>query len=132
MTGARGAVVACFGTRRAGQPTAADQLKAATDAGAVAVMRVDDMGFTIEPPRWPLAYARTVVPADGPPKARSIPSLRIAAAAFTDIVGTSSRDGADLLAGPVAARVDDEPAFALPESPARAAAAAREGLLRRR
>ncbi len=41
-------------------------------------------------------------------------------------------DGADLLAGPVAARVDDEPAFELPVSPARAAAAAREGLLRRR
>ncbi len=41
-------------------------------------------------------------------------------------------DGADLLAGPVAARVDDEPAFELPVSPARQAAAAREGLLRRR
>ena len=31
-----------------------------------------------------------------------------------------------------AARVDDEPAFELPVSPARQAAAAREGLLRRR
>ena len=41
-------------------------------------------------------------------------------------------DGAELLAGPVAARVDDEPAFELPVSPARAAAAARESLLRRR
>ena len=41
-------------------------------------------------------------------------------------------DGAALLAGPVAARVDDEPAFELPVSPARAAAAAREDLLRRR
>jgi folate-binding protein YgfZ len=41
-------------------------------------------------------------------------------------------DGATLRAGAVAARVDDEPAFELPVSPARAAAAAREGLLRRR
>ena len=41
-------------------------------------------------------------------------------------------DDADLLAGPVAARIDPEPAFELPVSPARQAAAAREGLLRRR
>ena len=48
------------------------------------------------------------------------------------LVKRTVADGADLLAGPVAARVDDEPAFALPVSPAREAAAAREGLLRRR
>ena len=48
------------------------------------------------------------------------------------LVKRTVADGADLLAGPVAARVDDEPAFELPVSPARAAAAAREGLLRRR
>ena len=41
-------------------------------------------------------------------------------------------DGATLLAGTVAARVDDEPAFELPVSPARRAAAARDGLLRHR
>jgi tRNA-modifying protein YgfZ len=48
------------------------------------------------------------------------------------LVKRTVADGADLLAGPVAARVDDEPAFELPVSPAREAAAAREGLLRRR
>jgi hypothetical protein len=48
------------------------------------------------------------------------------------LVKRTVADGADVLAGPVAARVDDEPAFELPVSPARAAAAAREGLLRRR
>ena len=48
------------------------------------------------------------------------------------LVKRTVADGADLLAGAVAARVDDEPAFELPVSPARAAAAAREGLLRRR
>ena len=41
-------------------------------------------------------------------------------------------DGAALLAGPVPARIDEEPAFELPVSPARQAAASREGLLRRR
>ena len=39
-------------------------------------------------------------------------------------------DDAELAAGPVAARIDAEPAFELPVSPARQAAAAREGLLR--
>ena len=39
---------------------------------------------------------------------------------------------AQLVAGPVTAAIDPEPSFELPVSPARAAAAAREGLLRRR
>jgi hypothetical protein len=41
-------------------------------------------------------------------------------------------DDAALLAGAVAASIDPEPAFVAPVSAARAAAAAREGLLRRR
>ena len=98
MTGVRGAVVVCFGARRTGQTLIAAQLEAATAAGAVAMMRVDDMGFTIEPPRWPLAYARTVAPADGSLRARSIPSLRLSATAFADIANASGQDGADILA----------------------------------
>ena len=46
------------------------------------------------------------------------------------LVKRTVADGAELLAGAVAARVDDEPAFELPVSPARRAAAARDGLLR--
>lgn len=98
MTGVRGAVVVCFGTRRIGQALAAVQMEAATAAGAVAMMRVDDMGFTIEPPRWPLAYARSFVLADGSPRPRSIPSLRLSAPAFTDIANASGQNGADILA----------------------------------
>src|SRR5512147_2145401 len=98
MGGVRGAIVVCFGTRRAGQPSAADQIAAATAAGAAALMRVDDMGFTIEPPRWPLAYARNVVLADGSPRPQSIPSLRLNAAAFPDMARASGQDGAGILA----------------------------------
>lgn len=98
MTNVRGAVVVCFGTRRTGQTLAAAQLEAATAAGAVGMMRVDDMGFSIEPPRWPLAYARSVVLADGAERTRSIPSLRLAAPAFTDIANASGQNGADILA----------------------------------
>jgi Zn-dependent M28 family amino/carboxypeptidase len=98
MIGVRGAVVVCFGTRRTGQTLIAAQLEAAAAAGAEAMMRVDDMGFTVEPPRWPLAYARAVVLADGSPRLKSIPSLRLAAPAFIEIANTSGQDGANILA----------------------------------
>ena len=48
------------------------------------------------------------------------------------VVKRQVADDAALVAGTVAASIDPEPAFELPVSPARAAAAAREGLLRRR
>jgi hypothetical protein len=97
MTGVRGAVVVCFGARRAGQTSAAGRLQAATAAGAVGIINVDDMGFTIEPPRWPLAYARTVI-ADGGERPHTIPVFRLSAPAFTEIAGASGQDGADILA----------------------------------
>lgn len=97
LAGVRGAIVVCFGTRRAGQPLAAAQLEAASAAGAVGIIRVDDMGFTIEPPRWPLAYARTVTFADGE-RPRTIPVLRVAPGAFNDIVGAGGQDGGAILA----------------------------------
>ena len=98
LTDVGGAVVVCFGTRRAGQPLAAAQLEATSAAGAVAMVRVDDMGFAIEPPRWPLAYARNTVIADGSPRPRTIPSLRLAAPVFTEIANASGQAGADILA----------------------------------
>ena len=48
------------------------------------------------------------------------------------LVKRSVPDDADLVAGGVAARIDDQPAFVLPQPPARHSAQAREGLLRRR
>lgn len=80
----RGHVVMCIGTRRAGQTTAAQRLEAVTTAGAVALINVDDISFTQEPPRWPLAYARTVAFADAPAPRATIPVLRMSAAAFTE------------------------------------------------
>ena len=80
----RGSVVMCIGTRRAGQTTAAQRLEAVTAAGAVALVNVDDISFTQEPPRWPLAYARTVAFADAPTPRATIPILRMSASAFTE------------------------------------------------
>ncbi len=94
----RGAIVVCFGTRRTGQTLLAAQLEAVTAAGATGLIRVDDRDFSIEPPRWPLAYARTVAMADGSPRPKSIPVLRMAAASFTEIANESGRDGVEILA----------------------------------
>ncbi|MFT3728863.1 MAG: M28 family peptidase [Terricaulis sp.] len=96
MTGVRGAIVVCFGTRRTGQTLIGAQTDAATAAGAVGVVRVDDTAFTMEPPRWPLAYARTVVFADSE-HPHSIPVLRLSAPAFVAIAGQSGQDGAAIL-----------------------------------
>lgn len=98
MTGVRGAIVVCFGARRAGQTTAVSRLEAATGGGAAGIVNVDDMGFTIEPPRWPLAYARSVALAETSQRARTIPVFRLSAPAFTEIANTSGQDGADILA----------------------------------
>lgn len=60
MTGIEGKLVVCFGTQRTGLPTAAERAANARAAGAVGIINVDDPYFTIEPPRWPFAYARSV------------------------------------------------------------------------
>jgi len=58
MTDVKGKVAICFGARRAGMTTGAQRLEAAAKAGAIGIINVDDPGFTIEPSRWPKAYAR--------------------------------------------------------------------------
>lgn len=92
----RGAVVVCFGARRAGQTTAAGRVEAATRAGAVAIINVDDPGFTEEPSRWPVAYARTVVFADGD-KPHAIPVLRLSSQTFQELADAAGRHGAEIL-----------------------------------
>ncbi len=67
LTAARGKVVICLATRRAGLTTGGERIRNAQAAGAVALIQADDPGFTIEPARWPAAYARTVTLADRPP-----------------------------------------------------------------
>jgi hypothetical protein len=80
----RGEVVMCIGTRRAGQTTAAQRLEAATAAGAVALINIDDISFTQEPPRWPLAYARAVALDDALEPPAPIPVMRLSATAFAE------------------------------------------------
>lgn len=91
-------IVVCLGARREGQTTGGGRLRAATEAGAVAIINVDDMSFTVEPPRWPLAYARSVILAEMTPGAATIPSLRMAAPTFEALAAAAGLDGAAVLA----------------------------------
>lgn len=95
-----GRVALCFGSQRQGMPSTRERVEAATAAGAAAVMVVDDPGFTIEPARWPAAYARTVTLADAPPTAGAaarLPFLRLGAAAFARVIEGSRQDPQEIL-----------------------------------
>jgi hypothetical protein len=108
----RDAVVVCFGGRRAGMTTAGERMAAATAGGAAALITIDDIGFTVEPPHWPAAYARSVGFAGAPAGAAGIPVLRLNPDALAAVIAGSGRDAADLLAGGVAA--SPLPAFDVP------------------
>ena len=92
----RGKVVVCFNTKRKGLPSAADRIKTAAAAHAAGLIEVDDPYFTIEPPRWPAAYARSVAIAGSPPPAApSLPVMTMSAEAFKAMVG--AQGNADLI-----------------------------------
>ena len=101
MGDVNGKIVICFGTQRAGLPTAAERSQNASRAGAFSVITVDDPYFTIEPPRWPYAYARSVTlgqpgpPRQGPPT--STANFRLSAAAFTKLLAGTGHDAQTIL-----------------------------------
>lgn len=94
----RGRIAVCFGTRRKGLPSAGERLKAVADAGAVGLINVDDPGFTIEPSRWPEAYARAVsIRGSEPPASAELPVMRLSADALATLIEGSGRKAADIL-----------------------------------
>jgi Zn-dependent M28 family amino/carboxypeptidase len=98
MENVAGKIVVCFGTQRANLPNAATRAANARAGGALGIVNVDDPYFTIEPPRWPVAYARTVglrttaANSTGP-----FCAMRISAAALAAFVAGSGHDAAGLL-----------------------------------
>jgi hypothetical protein len=60
MVDIAGRFVVCLGTQREGLPSGAERAANARDGKALGLINIDDPYFTIEPPRWPFAYARTV------------------------------------------------------------------------
>ena len=95
-----GKIVVCFGTQRAGLPTGGERVANARAGGALGVVNVDDPYFSIEPPRWPYAYARSVTlraeHESGKAEAM-LPSMRLSAAAFAKLLAGSGQDAAAVL-----------------------------------
>jgi hypothetical protein len=113
MGDVRNKVAVCFGARRAGQTTGGERVQAAADAGALGLINVDDPGFTIEPPRWPDAYARSVGFRDAPPPAYAqMPVMRLSGKGFTQMLEGSGMDARAILAEGAASR--GLPSFDLP------------------
>jgi hypothetical protein len=96
----KGKIAVCYGSRRAGRAQGAERLAAVTAAGAVALLTIDDAGFTVEAPRWPDAYARavahegTALPGDVP---GGLPQFRLNGATLERLMAGTGRLAATLL-----------------------------------
>ena len=96
----KGKIAVCFGARRTGLPTAAERAQAVRAAGAVGVVNVDDLAFTIEPPRWPEAYARSVTLVERGKEAKEADgfvTLRMSAAVFPKLLAGTSQSAQQIL-----------------------------------
>lgn len=98
LGGAGGAIVICHGTHKAGLPGAAERDKAVRAAGAIGMLTIADPGFTIEPPRWPYAYARTVTHADAEPDRDPFLRMTLNAASLGKLLAGTRPNAAALIA----------------------------------
>jgi hypothetical protein len=88
LADARGKWVVCVNSRRKGLTSGAERIANARAAGAVGLVQMDDPFFTIEPFRWPAAYARTVTSADKPPQSTGgFPALTASVEAAHHMLG---------------------------------------------
>ncbi len=101
MTDIAGRFVVCYGTQREGLPGGAERAANARDGNALGLINIDDPYFTIEPPRWPFAYARAVTlqaqreTTDRPRAPLAI--LRISAEALNTLFAGTGQDPAAIL-----------------------------------
>ena len=93
----RGKLVICHGSRRSELPTAQEQTAAVVAAGGRAIATIADPGFSIEPPRWPFAYARTVWIAGSPPPSPMIATFTLNADALAKLTSGSGRNAGTLI-----------------------------------
>ena len=96
-----GKIVVCFGTQRQGLPSGGERAANARAGRALGIINVDDPYFTIEPPRWPYAYARTVAIGPAPPRSTAIDGLlqmRMDAKSLADVIQGTGKDAAAILA----------------------------------
>jgi hypothetical protein len=94
MSDVAGKIVICFNLRR----TAGGRNAAALAGGAAGLIALDNPYFTVEPPRWPVAYARTVrIAGDPDPADAALPVMRLSADAFAALIRGSGQDAAAIL-----------------------------------
>ncbi len=93
-----GKLVICHGTHRAGLPSDTARAAAVKAAGALGLITIADPGFTVEPPRWPYAYARDVRLATDKPGSDPFLRLTLNADALAVLTRGSGRDAAALIA----------------------------------
>ena len=95
----RDKIVVCYGWNRAGLTTRRDRLKAVQQAGAAGLLDIADAGYTQEPTRWPMAYARSVAPTGAPPPpADHLLLATLNGDALAKVIAGSGHDAAQLLA----------------------------------
>ncbi|MFN8571283.1 MAG: M28 family peptidase [Gemmatimonadaceae bacterium] len=92
-----GKLVICHATRRVGLPNDGDRMMALSKAGAAGIIAIADPGFTIEPPRWPFAYSRSVTLAGANPPAARLASLTLNAASLGKVIEGTGQDAAALI-----------------------------------
>ncbi|MFT4111780.1 M28 family peptidase [Silvibacterium sp.] len=101
MQNVAGRIVVCFGTQRDGLPSGGERVANARAGGAAGVVNVDDPYFTIEPPRWPYAYARSVTIAGERPPAKPafapLQVMRLSDDAFSTLLQGTKQDPAAIL-----------------------------------
>jgi hypothetical protein len=95
MENVAGKIVVCFGNRRASLPGEDARIDNAVAGRALGMVSVDDPYFSLEPPRWPVAYARKVSLSQGAGGPFCI--MRLSAAAFTAFIKGTGHDPAVLL-----------------------------------
>jgi hypothetical protein len=109
----KGKVAVCFGGRRRGVPSGGDRIRAAADAGAAGLINVDDPGFTIEPSRWPDAYARSLsLRGAVPPASAHLPVMRMSADVLDELIAGANQNAAAILSAGAASQ--PLPAFDIP------------------
>ncbi len=112
LDGVRGRVVICHGTHRQGLPNASEREAALRAAGATGMMTIADPGFTVEPPRWPYAYARTVTLAGTKLAADPFVKFTLNAQSLGKLLAGTGRNADALIADGSGGR--SLPSFALP------------------
>ena len=108
----RGKIVICHGTHRAGLPGGAEREAAARAGGAIGMLTIADPGFTVEPPRWPYAYARTVTLATDAAKPDPFLRMTLNADSLDKLLAGTGRSAETLIAAGSAGQ--PLPSFAVP------------------